>query len=172
MGIEFHIEVKAKHLYILTALLAIATGSIYITTAYGGNNPSEVGHTYRELEGVQKEITDSCSGGEAVKEVKSDGTVECESISGGAPSGAIMIFESGCPNGWSRFSALDGRYPRGSPSYGSTGGSSSHNHDLARSGSYRGAIVEDRDKDQQLHKYTESSNHIDPYLEVVYCQKD
>jgi len=50
------------------------------------------------------------------------------SSGGGIPSGMIAIFDTSCPSGWTRFSALDGRYPRGAASYGSTGGSGSHSH--------------------------------------------
>ena len=34
------------------------------------------------------------------------------------------------PLGWQRFSALDGAFPRGAASYGSTGGSSTHTHSV------------------------------------------
>jgi hypothetical protein len=44
------------------------------------------------------------------------------------PPGAIMMFAGGCPGGWTRFTALDGRFPQGSDTYGNTGGSPTHSH--------------------------------------------
>ena len=41
------------------------------------------------------------------------------------PSGLIMMSTTACPSGWTRFTALDNNFPRGSSSYGSTGGSAS-----------------------------------------------
>jgi hypothetical protein len=49
---------------------------------------------------------------------------------GGIPSGLIALFDTACPAGWTRVSALDGRFPLGSTGYGSAGGSSSHNHSV------------------------------------------
>lgn len=48
----------------------------------------------------------------------------------GIPAGLIAIFSTSCPVGWSRVSALDGRFPRGSGGWGGTGGASSHRHGL------------------------------------------
>ena len=45
------------------------------------------------------------------------------------PSGVIMVFDTSCPSGWTRFSAFDGLYLRANNSYGGTGGGfSSHAH--------------------------------------------
>ena len=51
----------------------------------------------------------------------------------GAPTGAIIMFISGssCPAGWTRFTGLDGRFPRGAPTGsnpGANGGSATHSH--------------------------------------------
>lgn len=42
----------------------------------------------------------------------------------------ILLSNSSTPGGWTRISALDSRFPVGSSSYGTTGGSSSHSHTL------------------------------------------
>jgi len=52
----------------------------------------------------------------------------------GIPSGMIAMFDTACPAGWTRFAALDNRFPQGSSIYGGTGGSvskttSGHQHD-------------------------------------------
>jgi hypothetical protein len=44
------------------------------------------------------------------------------------PTGMIAMFDQSCPSGWSRFSALDARFPQGSSSYGQTGGAATHSH--------------------------------------------
>jgi hypothetical protein len=44
------------------------------------------------------------------------------------PSGMISMFATGCPAGWTRVAALDGRFPIGSTGYGQQGGNSRHGH--------------------------------------------
>lgn len=46
----------------------------------------------------------------------------------GVPSGAILLFDAACPAGYTRFVALDNRFPRGNSVYGATGGAESHVH--------------------------------------------
>ena len=49
-----------------------------------------------------------------------------------AVSGMIAMFAGACPNGWTRYTALDGRFPKGAPSGVTsplnTGGSTTHSH--------------------------------------------
>ncbi len=51
----------------------------------------------------------------------------------------ITLAESSCPSGWTRESAFDNRFIMGSSSYGTTGGSNSHNHGGSFSGGSGGA---------------------------------
>jgi hypothetical protein len=44
------------------------------------------------------------------------------------PAGLIAMFATSCPNGWTRFSALDGAFPMGGATYGTLGGSAEHTH--------------------------------------------
>jgi hypothetical protein len=53
------------------------------------------------------------------------------------PPGLIAMFDTSCPAGWTRFAALDNRFPLGYPAYGSAGGADQHYHDY--SGSTDGA---------------------------------
>ena len=93
---------------------------------------------------------------------------------GEIPSGMIAMFDTSCPSGWSRFSALDGRYPRGSSSYGGAGGSETHSHTIPY---FNGVLVADgwgvhepyRDR---TTPYTDSASSLDPYLNVVFCRKN
>jgi len=50
------------------------------------------------------------------------------SITTPVPSGAIGIFDTSCPGGWTQVAAWDGRYLKGAASYGGTGGTSGHSH--------------------------------------------
>lgn len=43
----------------------------------------------------------------------------------------IMISDTSTPTGWTRFTGFDNRLPFGSSTYGTTGGSTSHNHSLS-----------------------------------------
>ncbi|MHC4736923.1 MAG: hypothetical protein ACYTDW_21100, partial [Planctomycetota bacterium] len=62
--------------------------------------------------------------------ISSDG-VGWDKISG-APSGAIAMFGGACPSNWTRYTNLDGTYPRmDSVSPGGTGGALTHNHEFS-----------------------------------------
>ena len=62
-----------------------------------------------------------------------DGTLQTTAAAGGAaiPSGLIAMFDASCPSGWTRFAALDGRFPQGASAYGGTGGAASHSHTVS-----------------------------------------
>jgi hypothetical protein len=57
-----------------------------------------------------------------------DGVAVTGGGGGSIPAGLIAIFDTSCPSGWTRFSALDNRFIRGAASYGATGGSNTHSH--------------------------------------------
>jgi hypothetical protein len=92
--------------------------------------------------------------------------------SSGIPSGMIAMFTGSCPTGWTRFSALDGKFARGASSYGATGGSETHSHSTNystqkySSGTYYAGAV----RSGTLSVY--SSSHLPPYLDVIWCQKN
>lgn len=63
-----------------------------------------------------------------------DGAVTEAKVASGfglVPQGAIMLFDKACPTGWTRFAALDNRFPLGALTYGGSGGSASHAHSIA-----------------------------------------
>jgi hypothetical protein len=43
-------------------------------------------------------------------------------FAGAVPSGMIALFDAACPVGWTRFTALDGKFPRGGATYDALGG--------------------------------------------------
>lgn len=55
---------------------------------------------------------------------------------GGLTSGLIVIAQAACPSGYTRVSAFDGLFLRGSASYGGVGGAETHSH---TAGSYASA---------------------------------
>lgn len=50
--------------------------------------------------------------------------------SGAIPVGLIALFDVACPSGWTRFLALDDKFPRGGATYGGTGGADTHTHSV------------------------------------------
>src|SRR3989344_7768380 len=84
MKIEVTLE-KKYALMIAASILII--GAIIGVIAYGTSSPSSFGHSFGELDGVQKAITGTCALGSAIKTINADGTVVCESISA---SGVVL----------------------------------------------------------------------------------
>ncbi len=104
---------------------------------------------------------------------------------GGIPSGMIAMFDTSCPSGWTRFAALDNRFPIGASSYGETGGSTSHSHSYGGTTAsvghtHRvtgGTFMSGYAFDDTSHAHTYSGNvspssNIPPYLNVVWCKKN
>lgn len=60
------IEIKAKHLYILAAITAVALGGVYFSTAYGTNDPDKFGHTLSEVKGDLYIDTGTAKNGETL----------------------------------------------------------------------------------------------------------
>jgi len=88
---------------------------------------------------------------------------------GGIPSGMIAMFDTSCPSGWTRFAELDNRVPRGSATYGGTGGSDTHAHGLTRVAQL-GVSGLAYTKNDQNSTAVESS--WPPYLNVIWCKKN
>jgi hypothetical protein len=78
-------------------------------------------------------------------------------ITPGVPSGAIMMFKTACPSGWTRETSLDDRYAIGSTSYGTTGVGGSHTHGIPT-----GSVGVDS---------TTATANI-PYVTVIWCIKN
>lgn len=94
------------------------------------------------------------------------------------PPGAICLFKSSCPTGWSRVAELDGKFPRGAESYGGTGGGQEHKHSFASAG-YDNHQCERSVSEGNCCVYgyysdykTEGKTPLPPYVTFVFCQKD
>lgn len=131
-----------KRWFFVCALLLLVVGVV----AYGTSSPQVFGHSIDEIEGLRALIA----------------------AGGGIPSGALVMFNTTCPSGWTRFSALDNRTTRGAATYGGTGGSDVHTHDVSvqTTNSVKGW----RTPITQVTVLQSSS--WPPYLEVIWCKKD
>lgn len=106
----------------------------------------------------------------------------CISSWPGIPSGMIAMFNTTCPSGWTIFAALDGRFPRGSTTYGGTGGGSSHSHNYSgvtnspsQDSWYDGSNNRYATVYNHTHAYsgiTDSASNLPPYLDVIWCKKN
>ena len=137
------IEVNVRKRYVFMVLGALlVVGALIGVIAYAPGsttaNPAVFGHSANEIEG----------GG------------------GGVPVGAIMMFDTACPSGWTRFAELDGRVPRGSDTPGGIGGAETHVH----SGS--GIEIEDQDLYYSVVLSGATANNWPPYLNVIWCKKN
>jgi len=124
------------------------------------------------------------------------------STDSGIPSGLIALFDTACPSGWTRFTAIDGRTLRGAANYGGTGGAENHLHgitgDTGPGGdenvdsssipttpfpggfdvTYQGVDNNgDHIHTQPAHVHSragnsELANSWPPYIDVVFCKKD
>jgi hypothetical protein len=196
---------KKEYLFLLSGILlaAIAFSVIQVINA----NPAipNPGHGTSDLEGdadlnmASNKITNLAapvdSGDAATK-----GYVDTQT-GGGVPSGMIAMFDAACPSGWTRFSALDSKFPRGASTYGGTGGSDTHTHTYCRGymshstypidpftdnigGTECGYITPSCSSQSQvqggctnwgiagIQNTTGSGSNLPSYLNVVWCKKD
>ncbi|OGZ23899.1 MAG: hypothetical protein A2896_03065 [Candidatus Nealsonbacteria bacterium RIFCSPLOWO2_01_FULL_43_32] len=121
-------------------------------------------------------------------------------VAGAIPSGMIAMFDTSCPAGWTRFAALDNKFPQGAATYGGTGGASTHTHgytdkmlgtpggagpQISSSGSACGEygsriftveIIpgggDGAPTCSSASRTTGSGDNMPPYLNVIWCKKD
>ena len=84
-------------------------------------------------------------------------------------SGMIAMFTTACPSGWTRFTALDGRVPQGSATYGGTGGSNTNTPSVTM-----GQVASSVGHPNNFPAVTSvgAVSVWPPYLEVIWCQKN
>ncbi len=82
MAIKFEINLTNKWLYSLIIIGVLLILGVGVWAYNSGTSPDVMGHSFEELEEVQKQIEGNCSG-EAMVGVYENGSVMCESSSGG-----------------------------------------------------------------------------------------
>ena len=130
-----------KRWFFACALVLLIVGVV----AYGTSSPSTFGHSAGEIEGLSSFLGDAI------------------------PTGAILLFNTTCPSGWTRFSGLDGRVPKGGITPGIFGGLDTHSHTYQSSmatnldgGSWRSAIAT---------LSINPSSSWPPFLTMIWCMK-
>ena len=94
----------------------------------------------------------------------------------------IVMTEGSCPDGWTRVSELDNRFPKISTSYGTTGGNDAHSHifsgtlststDKVGGGSGNDESYASAKEHNHDWSITDSEVALPPYETMVYCAKD
>jgi hypothetical protein len=69
------------------------------------------------------------------------------------PPGAIALFTTSCPTGWTQFSALNGKYPVGAAAYGGTGGAATHTHGYTQYASHTHGVGSMAPDDTGVHSH-------------------
>ena len=105
--------------------------------------------------------------------------------SAGIASPDMIVMASAVPPiGWTRFTALDNKFPRGSSSYGGTSGNTTHSHSASGTsggpdGSFKYCQTGDPDprgisSDTHTHTWSTSTNsdsHLPPYLNTIFAKR-
>ncbi|MFH0912690.1 MAG: hypothetical protein V1884_00175 [Candidatus Omnitrophota bacterium] len=105
---------------------------------------------------------------------------------GGTPSGAIVMFATACPTGWTRFLALDNMFPMGGANYGATGGADTHTHTMSLTGTLCASGVGTVNCPNSgitnpsgggvariaAPQIASTKSNIPPYVVVVWCKKN
>lgn len=99
------------------------------------------------------------------------------------PEGAIAIFDTpNLPTGWTRYSALDNRFPRGNTLPGTLEGTSEHSHSITiklntdiggtlfKTGSFSGGALSGHSHTATGN--TDSVSNLPPYCSVIYAKCD
>jgi hypothetical protein len=102
------------------------------------------------------------------------------------PSGYIAMFENTCPEGWTRETSFDDKFPRGAYTGGGIGGAETHTHSYSTGTVNTSTYVQDNQQvDTPAYAYAQTHYHwknisaesddkssLPPFLTLVYCRKD
>jgi hypothetical protein len=84
---------------------------------------------------------------------------------GGVPAGMIAMFDRECPDGWTRYTEMDRRFPRGALQAGELGGEEEHAHsfDITARTSKDGAHIHMLAMDEEITVDPGSWGHVGIY---------
>ncbi|MBI2885032.1 MAG: hypothetical protein HYY15_02540 [Candidatus Omnitrophica bacterium] len=155
----------------------------------GTTNPSQA----LDVEGQIRVRGGSPATGKVLTALDDTGTAAWQSAGSTFPTGMIAMFNAACPLGWTRLAALDGRFPLGGVTYGTTGGGASHTHNFAAptpGSNTASAPIGSASYPVAPYTYysfagpgafgntattglpTAASSELPPYLTVIWCRKD
>lgn len=162
-------------LLVLCVFIIMGVG-VFIVNAYGGTQPSVMGHSVGEIEGVCRTDGTGCPNFDTI------------------PAGAVMSFDlTSCPSGWSEYTSARDRTIIGSGSSysrGATGGASTHTLTIAEMPSHRhtnydrgryshgdvqvaGSLVGVVSASYSSYEGgNQPHNNMQPYIALLYCVKN
>ncbi len=98
------IELKKSYLYVLSLMLAVFLGALFVN-AYGSGGPATyVGHSPEELyvtaisidnTSVQARVSSTCGAGSSIRAIDNNGGVTCETDDTGGVAGKTYLISSG-----------------------------------------------------------------------------
>ena len=155
----------------------------------GTTNPSQV----LDVNGQVRIRNGGPDTGKVLTALDATGIASWQPADSALPPGMIAMFNSACPLGWTRLTALDGRFPLGNATYGTVGGSASHTHNFAApipQGNTASAPIGSLSNPVSSYTYlsfagpgsfaitdtaglpTSARTELPPYLTVIWCEKD
>ncbi|MEN9561163.1 MAG: hypothetical protein RIQ56_436, partial [Candidatus Parcubacteria bacterium] len=157
-----------------TASASVQATASTATENFNSGTVSDVGHAHSFTPSIAS--TSSLPRYRQLRIIQSNSAGEPATL----PTGAILIFDTTVPSGWTRYSAQDDYYVRGENTVGTTGGSNTHYHtasgtlDPATGTTYavRGGTPSASGANaSHTHTLTATStsveNHESPYLSVI-----
>lgn len=97
-----------------------------------------------------------------------------------ATAGLIAITDVIPPLGWTRFTALDSKFPRGAATYGGTGGTTTHNHSVTISTStagwqdtvQSGTLSMSTSHSHSCSATSDSQSNTPPYTNTIFAKRN
>lgn len=117
---------------------------------------------------MDQDIADAITDPDGERLGTADRTEPFITKSDGLAAGMIFIWNdsNSCPAGTTRVAEFDEKFLRGNTTKGGTGGTSTHTH--TSSGTGTGVEI----SDDGLGNNLDSTNHLPPYYDVLFCKKD
>lgn len=168
---------SSSHSHAQVSCSSSAAGAGQNTRSGSTNNVSIPGHTHT---GLRVDVNSTTNIVPPYLEF-----VMCKKSELDIPESFIAMFSSSTPSGWTRFSALDNKFPRGETTYGGSGGSSTHTHTTTGGyttggggGGLTVSTLTNFTAAAANHTHTSNSgttaaaDNTPPYLDMIFGQAD